>query len=103
MPTSTTRLDWTIVWLLLTLFLLVATGVCEEAGGVVSIRSTGLLWPAVFRLFFVRCNRWYVLMANRMEKNTLTTHRFNLKSIVETLKKLVSRTSALFIFRAFLG
>lgn len=34
--------------------------------------------------------RWYVLMANRMEKNTMQTHRFNLKSIVETLKKLVS-------------
>lgn len=28
-------------------------------------------------------------MANRMEKNTMQTHRFNLKSIVETLKKLV--------------
>lgn len=28
-------------------------------------------------------------MANRMEKNSMQTHRFNLKSIVETLKKLV--------------
>ncbi|CAM9584626.1 unnamed protein product [Hapterophycus canaliculatus] len=35
-----------------------------------------------------RMARWYVLMANRMEKNTMQTHRFNLKSIVETLKKL---------------
>ncbi|CAM9421682.1 unnamed protein product, partial [Ectocarpus sp. 8 AP-2014] len=35
-----------------------------------------------------RMARWYVLMANRMEKNSMQTHRFNLKSIVETLKKL---------------
>lgn len=42
-------------------------------------------------------NRWYVLMANRMEKNTLTTHRFNLKSIVETLKKLVSPSVASYV------
>ncbi|CAM9403052.1 unnamed protein product [Pylaiella littoralis] len=35
-----------------------------------------------------RMARWYVLMANRMERNTMQTHRFNLKSIVETLKKL---------------
>lgn len=55
-------------------------------------------WPPAIRLPLLLCfflffatNRWYVLMANRMEKNTLTTHRFNLKSIVETLKKLVSR------------
>lgn len=42
-------------------------------------------------------------MANRMEKNTLTTHRFNLKSIVETLKKLVSRTSVLLLFGRIFG
>lgn len=57
-----------------------------------------LLRPVKYDLIFGPAlvyfgNRWYVLMANRMEKNTMQTHRFNLKSIVETLKKLVSCSS----------
>ena len=44
-------------------------------------------------------DRWYVLMANRMEKNTMQTHRFNLKSIVETLKKLVSLRFARVVYQ----
>lgn len=54
--------------------------------------SDPLTTASCFALLFFG-NRWYVLMANRMEKNTMQTHRFNLKSIVETLKKLVGCSS----------
>lgn len=42
-------------------------------------------------------------MANRMEKNSMQTHRFNLKSIVETLKKLVQIISSRYVWSRHYG